>query len=202
MQKTRRQILDIIKRTGTATLEELAREIGLSPVTIRAHLSVLERDDLVTSEEVRGRVGRPHFVYSLAEGAEKHFPTAYHVIAHRFLDGFGCVAERGQMERVVDHVADRWAAERATRIAGRDLAERVAEAARIRTEEGAMAEWEKQNGGFLLLQYHCPSVKVAETHPEVCRAELGYISRLLSASVERVSCISSGDRCCTFRITA
>ncbi len=202
MQKTRRQILDLLKLRGRATLDDLAGEIGLSGVTIRSHLSVLERDDLITSEEVRGKVGRPHFVYSLAAGAEEVFPTAYHLIAHRFLDGFRSVATPEQMSRVVEIVAERWAAEKSRRLEGKGLEARVAEVARIRSEEGAIAEWEPYEGGYLLRQHHCPASRVAQANPEICQVELRYLQRLLGASVERESLHHHGERKCVYRITA
>ena len=202
MQKTRRQILDILKQRGGVTLDELAREIGLSPVTIRAHLSVLERDGLIASDEVRGRVGRPHFVYSLADKAQQHFPATYHVAAHRFLQGFKDVASPQQMALLVERVAERWAAEKEGRLAGKGLEERVAEVARIRSEEGAMSEWERFNGGYVIRQHHCTLSQIAQLHPEVCETELMYIRRLLGSdvSVDRETFISGGAQKCIYRI--
>ncbi len=202
MQKTRRQILDLLKVKGKATLDELAREIGLSPVTIRSHLSVLERDDLITSDEVRGKVGRPHFVYSLSEGAEEEFPRAYHEVARRFLEGFRTVATAEQMALVVDMVAERWAAEKAGRLNGKGLEARIAEVARIRAEEGAMAEWEPSEGGYLLRQHHCPASRLAPMSPEVCQVELKYLQRLLGVPVEREGPHHRGDGKCSYRIMA
>src|SRR5512140_657216 len=86
VQRTRREILNILKRKGRATLDELAQGVGLVPVTVRAHLNVLERDDLVKYEEVRGKVGRPYYVYSLTEEADALFPKTYHTLANRVLD--------------------------------------------------------------------------------------------------------------------
>lgn len=202
MQKTRRQILDIIKRRRTATLDDLAREIGLSAVTIRAHLSVLERDDLVVSEEVRGKIGRPHFVYTLAEAADGEFPAAYDAVAHRFIQGFSEVSDSDQMRRLIDAVAVHWASERAGRMDGKCLEERVHELVRIRTEEGAMAEWDKLSDGFSIRQHHCPAIRLARQHPEVCLAELEYLRKLLGAGVERESSIRAGDDCCCYRIAS
>lgn len=200
MQKTRREILDILKRKGTATLDELAREIGLSAVTIRAHLSVLERDDLVASDEVRGRVGRPHFVYSLTPRAQEQFPVSYHLVAHRFLEAFMTVAGPEQMQRVVQQVADSWAAERAGRVTGRELEQRVAEVVEIRNEEGAMAEWERVDGAILIHQYNCPASQIASGHPEVCQAEQEYLSRLLGRVVERQVETRGMERKCSYRV--
>lgn len=202
VQKTRRQILDILKQRGSATLEELARKIGLSPVTIRAHLSVLERDGLIASDEVRGKVGRPHFVYTLSDKAQQHFPATYHMAAHRFLQGFKEVASPEQMALLVERVAERWAAEKEGRLAGKRLEERVAEVARIRTEEGAMTEWERFNGGYIIRQHHCTLSQIAQLHPEVCETELEYIRRLLGpgVSVEYETSISGGAQKCVYRI--
>ena len=202
MQRTRRQILDLLKLRGSATLEELSREIGLSSVTIRAHLSVLERDDLITSEEVRGRVGRPHFLYTLTEFAQDQFPVSYHLVAHRFLEAFESVATVEQRDLVVQLVAERWAAENAGRLQGKGLEERVAEVARIRSEEGAMAEWEKAEGGYRLRQHHCPASRISGGHPEVCRAELEYIRRLLGVPVEREESSPDGQHKCSYWINS
>ncbi|MHB0869088.1 MAG: helix-turn-helix transcriptional regulator [Chloroflexota bacterium] len=200
MQKTRRQILDLLKLKGRATLDDLSREIGLSGVTIRSHLSVLERDDLIVSEEVRGKVGRPHFVYTLAVGAEDAFPTAYHLVADRFLEGFRSIATDEQMNQVVELVAERWAGEKAGRLAGKSLEERIAEVVRIRTEEGAIAEWERTEDGYLLRQHHCPASRIAQGNPEVCQAELKYLGRLLGVSVVRESSHREGEDKCVYRI--
>jgi predicted ArsR family transcriptional regulator len=200
VQKTRRQILDLLKFRGSATLEELSREVGLSSVTIRAHLSVLERDDLITSEEVRGRVGRPHFLYSLTESAQDQFPVSYHIVAHRFLEAFRSVATEEQRELLVKVVAERWAAEKGGRLQGKALEERVAEVARIRNEEGAMAEWQKVDDGYLLRQHNCPASRISGDHPEVCRAELEYLRHLLGVYVEREENSHDGQQKCIYRV--
>ncbi|HEX2924407.1 MAG TPA: helix-turn-helix domain-containing protein [Chloroflexota bacterium] len=200
MQKTRRQILDLLKLRGSATLEELSREIGLSSVTIRAHLSVLERDDLITSEEVRGRVGRPHFLYSLTESAQDQFPVSYDIVAHRFLEAFRSIATEEQRELLVRVVAERWAAEKGGRLQDKGLEERVAEVARIRSEEGAMAEWQMTGDGYLLRQHHCTAGRISGGHPEVCQAELEYLRRLLGVYVERVESPHDGQTKCSYLV--
>ncbi len=200
MQRTRRQILDILKKRGRATLEELAREVALSPVTVRVHLSVLQRDDLVNVEEVRGRVGRPYFVYSLTEEAQDLFPKRYHVLANRLLVGIDEVLTPEVRNSLLLHIAEKWAAERDSRLAGKGLAEKVAEIARIRTEEGAIADWEKTEDGYLLRQYNCPNLLVSRAHSHVCKIEEDYLTRLIGTQPARLGCIGQGDRVCSFLI--
>ncbi len=200
MQRTRRQILDILKRKGRATLEELAQEVGLSPVTVRVHLSVLQRDDLVSVEEVRGRVGRPYFVYSLTEEAEELFPKRYHVLANRLLGGMAEMLPTETRQTLLSHIAETWAAEHGHRLAGKSLAGKVAEIAAIRTEEGAIADWEKVEDGYLLKQYNCPNLLVCRIYSRVCDLEEDYIQRMLGAPLSRGGCIGQGDRVCSFLI--
>jgi len=201
MQRTRRQILDILKRRGRATLEELSREVGLSPVTIRVHLSVLQRDDLVNVEEVRGRVGRPFFVYSLSQDAEDLFPKRYHVLAGRLLRIMNDELPAETVQRLLVRMAETWAEERSDRMAGKSLADRVAEVAEIRCEEGAIADWEKGDGGYVLRQYNCPNLLVSRSHPQVCDVEQEYLTLMLGASAVRLECIGKGDRTCTYLVS-
>ncbi|HEX9015202.1 MAG TPA: winged helix-turn-helix transcriptional regulator [Chloroflexota bacterium] len=201
MQRTRRQILDILKQRGRATLEDLAREVGLSPVTVRVHLSVLQRDDLVNVDEIRGKVGRPYFVYSLTEEAEELFPKRYHVLAARLLRTMNDELPADTVARVLSQVAAGWAGERAERVKGKPLCDRVAEVTEIRNEEGALAEWAAVNGGYRLTQHNCPNLLVSRGFPQVCDVEHGYLEGVLDAQVVQTECIGRGDRVCSFEVS-
>lgn len=203
MQRTRREILNILKRKGRATLEELASGVGLVPVTVRAHLNVLERDDLVQYEEVRGRVGRPYYVYSLTDEADALFPKNYHVVTNRVLDSLASASGPEAMGKLADDIAESWADEKRARLAGKSFDERVAEVAAIRTEEGAWAEAQKTEDGYVLVQYNCPCPQVASRHSEItCAAELAYMRKLLGPGVERIQWSQRGARNCQYRIPA
>ena len=49
------------------TVDQLARDIGLSSTTIRRHLDILQRDLLVSFDQVREGSGRPGYTYFLTE---------------------------------------------------------------------------------------------------------------------------------------
>jgi predicted ArsR family transcriptional regulator len=200
VQKTRRVILDFLKQRSRATLDELAQEAGLASMSVRGHLSILERDGLISYEEERGKVGRPRFVYYLTERGNDLFPKVYHVLCNRVLDVITNSSANAASE-LASLIADGWANEHAHRLAGKSLEEQVKTLAAIRTEEGAMACFEKTEDGFLVCQHHCPASCVAARHPQViCAAEIGFMKRLLNASVERVSWALNGDSTCTYRI--
>src|SRR5258708_5915733 len=86
MQRTRWQILGVLKRRAGASLDELAQELRLSSMTVREHLRTLEAQDYVMFDEVRRGVGRPHLVYHLTESAEDLLPKQYATLADHVLE--------------------------------------------------------------------------------------------------------------------
>ncbi|HLG50375.1 MAG TPA: winged helix-turn-helix transcriptional regulator [Chloroflexota bacterium] len=202
MQPTRRAILDLLKRHGRATLDQLAREIGVVPMTIRAHLAILERDGLVEYHQERGKVGRPRFVYCLTQQAQEHFPKSYEALCNRVLDAVTSPSCAVAPAVLAERIAESWASERLDRVSGKSLRERVHIVAAIRTEEGAMASaTETPDGSMIIQQWHCPASCVARRHPDVvCAAEMSYIQRLLGVPIERVSWRLEGADTCSYRI--
>jgi predicted ArsR family transcriptional regulator len=202
VQPTRRAILDFLKRNGQATLEQLAREVGLVPMTVRGHLAVLERDGLIAYHEERGKVGRPRFVYSLTEGANDQFPKSYQSLCRRLLDAVASLPPTHTCADITARMAEIWANDHADRVVGQNFDERIQTMAQIRTEEGAMATVEKTDEGCIIHQCHCPARGVAGRHPDVvCAAELEYIKRLLAAPVERISWMLEGSETCSYQVT-
>ena len=203
MQRTRQEILNILKRNGSATLDQLAKGVGLVPVTVRAHLSVLERDRLVTYREERGKVGRPFYVYSLTEEAEALFPKNYHIVTNRVLDSLSALTGQEGVERLSTHMAQSWASERKPRLEGKPFEDQVREVAKIRTEEGAWAEVEQVGEEFYITQFNCSCPKSSSRHPEVlCATELAYMRQLLGPNVERIEWAREGARACKYRVQA
>jgi predicted ArsR family transcriptional regulator len=87
MQSTRQEILEILKKEGQATVEDLAERLELTPMTIRHHLNVLQAQSLVVAAEVRRSktVGRPRLVYTLTEAADQLFPQGYGELARHLV---------------------------------------------------------------------------------------------------------------------
>ena len=169
MQATRREILDILKRQAGATVDELARSLQLSPMCIRQHLALLERDGLVSPREVRRRTGRPHYFYTLTEKADEHFPKSYDKLASAILAE---LKDDGGPERtgaLLRRVGERLGEQYARQLAGRPLAERLATMVGVLADGAAMGEWQAEGQTYLLREFDCPYHKVAMVHPEVCQ---------------------------------
>ena len=72
----------------------------------------------------------------------------------------------------------------------------------IRTTEGYMAEWGKEDEGWSFIENHCPICAAASQCEVFCQAELQNIQKLLGdkMEVERTDHTVSGDRRCAYKI--
>jgi predicted ArsR family transcriptional regulator len=195
-ESTRGRVVTLLRRSGR-TVEELARELGLTDNGVRAHLATLERDGIVRqrgSMRRGGGVGKPAFVYELTPDAEELFPKAYEPVLLRMLDA---ISERLGPE----------ASEALLRGVGRSLAEgkgvpsddtrgRLQTAVEALNELGGLAELEERNGGVVIRGYSCPLAAVTPDHPEVCRMAEAMISELAGVPVEEHCDRGARPRCC------
>lgn len=196
LQSTRQEILEILKKNGRASVDELAQRLGLTAMCIRQHLSVLERDGLVSSREERQKLGRPRYIYTLTERAEELFPRSYHVLLDWILDEIETMDGQGKVAALLERLADRLAGQFAGALEGKDIEARVAKMAELLTETGSLAEWQKADDGYLLNEHNCRYHAVALRHRQICNLELLFLKKVFGADVKLVECLlDDGPRC-------
>lgn len=200
MQATRREIVDVLKRQSGGTVDELARRLGLSPMCIRQHLALLERDGIVTPREVRRRTGRPHYFYTLTEKADELFPKSYDRLANLIIRE---LKETEGPERVNDimlRLGNRLGEEYASTLAERSVEDKIAGVVNILGDGSPLGEWHKNADGYILHEYDCPFHRVSSQHPEICTLHAQVLVKALSADVQREECMARGDVRCTYRV--
>jgi predicted ArsR family transcriptional regulator len=198
-----RQVLEIMKGSEPKTAEQLGALLGMSAVGMRLHLNALARKGLVRFEERKGKVGRPLRVWSLTDAAGVSFPDAHATLA---VDLIGAVKELYGKKALRRLVVTREKDMRARY--GRGLADaptlagKVAALAKLRSEEGYMAEARKTSKGMLLVENHCPICAAATACQQFCRSELRIFREALGddVTVERVDHILTGARRCAYLV--
>jgi predicted ArsR family transcriptional regulator len=200
MQTTRQQILEHLQRHGRATVKELGQLLRLTSTGIRQHLTVLERDGLVTASEERGRVGRPTLVYSLTEKAETLFPKSYDELATALLEEIRAEEGSERLYELLHRVAQRLAESFWERVQGKSLSQRVKETALILQEQGCLVDWEQRDSEFFLHEFTCPLSKMAKQDSSVCTLHLELVRLLTGADTRLVRSLLRGERACTYRI--
>lgn len=201
LQKTRQRIVEALKRNGGATVDQLASHMGLVPVTVRAHLAILERDGLVFGEEERtGGAGRPHILYQLTEKGEELFPRHYDRLANNLLDHLVATQGADRVIGMLESIAINVASEHEGRLASKPFDERVREAAAILTQQGCTAEYSESGGAYQVDIYNCPYRKVASEHPQVCTLETQLLKTLTRGRVLETVNTSPRGAICSYQV--
>jgi predicted ArsR family transcriptional regulator len=199
---TRRQILSLIKRNGPMTVQELSRSLEITPMGVRQHLAILERDGYIQSNGVRRGQGRPSRMYSITPEGDKMFPRTYEQIATALLDDVKALDGESKVTALFEHRRRRQLEQYRTRMAGKDLAEKVGILAQLRDEEGYIAECVQQDrDSFVLIEHNCPIRTVADAHRQACACEMALFAEALGADIARTHHILAGAPHCRYVIT-
>ena len=203
-RKTRRAITKLLKTDGPIDSAQLAQRLGLTAMAVRQHLYTLQREGLVTAETRPVPIGRPAKFWRLTPEADRLFPEAYAELSVALIDSVKDAFGAEGLERVLTSRCARQRLDYGKRIkAGDSLAKKLAELAKVRTEEGYMAEVKKEGeGSFLLVENHCPICAAANACQGFCSTELDLFRSVLGpgVSVERAEHIIAGDQRCVYRV--
>jgi predicted ArsR family transcriptional regulator len=202
MTSTRREILSLIKRRGPMTVQELSRTLQITPMGVRQHLAILERDGYIESNGIRRGQGRPSRLYAISPEGDKVFPRTYEQLAQSLLDDLRSVQGEEKVVELFEHRRRRLLEQYRARMAGREFREKVALLAQARDEEGYLAEQQPAGrDAFVLIEHNCPIRAVAEAHPQVCQCEMALFADALGTEVVRTEHILAGAPHCRYVIT-
>jgi predicted ArsR family transcriptional regulator len=202
--KTRRAIVKLLKTEGALDSARLARRLRLTPMAVRQHLYALQREKLVTAEARPVPLGRPAKYWRLTPQADRLFPDAYAELSVALMAAVGKAFGPAGLQRVLESRCAIQRADYGARIpAAAPLAEKLRELARVRTEEGYMAEVTREGDSHLFVERHCPICAAANACQGFCSTELDLFRSVLGpgVTVERTEHIIAGDRRCVYRIT-
>jgi len=198
LASTRGRIVARLRR-GSATVEALAAEVGLSENGVRLHLATLEKDGWISAEGLR-RVagpGKPATLYGIAPGAPALLSTAYRPLLLALLGALG--RREGPRRR-----------QELLRAAGRQLAAELKDGGAGRAEQRAIALLEAlgaevrlepgRGGGFALVGQGCPLEEAVAVEPKVCQAMSALLAGALDATVEE-RCDRTSPPCCRFEVS-
>ena len=201
MQRTRRQILDYIKLNGGMRIDQLSEVLQVAPITVRAHVNVLERDQLLKGQEHRtGRAGRPGILYYLTEQAQELFPKYYDHLASSLISNVRKLYGEQSVNLVLKRVGEEMALASSDEIQAEDMGNRIGEAAKIMNKMGSFATWGKEGDKYILTAHNCPYLHVAKECSEICDMEVSFLKKALSTHVELECSVVGGAHNCRFFI--
>jgi len=200
------ELLLLLKTEGPLTVGHLVKRLKLTPQGLRRRLEALAVDALVEATTERAGVGRPRKRWRLTAQGNARFPDRHDELVVELIEQVRRELGPSALDRLI---SGRETAQRRRYAAAlpkrASLAERTRRLARLRSEEGYMAEVRPAvGGGLLLIEHHCPICAAATVCQGFCRSELDVFRSVLGAevSVERESHIVAGAPRCVYRVQA
>lgn len=209
MQTTKQQILVLLKRAGSITVEQAAGALAVASMTARQHLTNLERDGLIVAEKAKRATGRPHYLYSLTLKGEEMFPRRYDLLAQVMLDEVGCLEPDDvdglnadeKRSLLIRRTADRLADHYRLQVEGRGLEERIIAVTEILQLIGGFAEWYRIGNGFEIRDYNCVFAKLgAGNENSGCEWHVRLLTQLLKWPVRHELFVDGRVECCRYLI--
>jgi predicted ArsR family transcriptional regulator len=198
-------ILNLLKMHGPQTAKALGKRLGMSAEGARQHLAKLRESDMVVHADAREEVGRPKRYWRLSENGHGRFPDSHAQLTLDLLNAMRGEFGDDGIDRLIGARERQMLSAYEGRLEGKtDLKDRISTLARARSDEGYMAEClEGDDGGFLLIENHCPICVAATECQNFCRSELEIFQQVLgpNAAVERSEHLLAGARRCAYRIT-
>jgi predicted ArsR family transcriptional regulator len=209
MQTSKQQLLALLKRTGSVTVEEAAGALAVASMTARQHLVGLEKDGLVQAERVRRANGRPHYLYRLTDkGDNDAFPRRYDLFAQVLLEEVGLLdpdeiyglSPDEKRMLIVQRTADRVAERYRFPVEGRPLEERVAAVTGILHQIGGFAEWCSSEAGLEIRDYNCFFSRLGQEQVSDCQWHVRLLTQLLGWPVRHEVLVSGYVECCRYLV--
>ncbi|MBV8327788.1 transcriptional regulator [Chryseobacterium sp.] len=198
------RILMFLKMRGGATSLLIAEELSITKEGARKHLLNLAQEGWVESSMKSEGVGRPSAYYTLTEKGLGQFPDTHAEVTVQLLKSVKNILGNNALELLISdrekNSHDRYEKELSIT---KSLEQRLEALAKIRSEEGYMAEWKKEGEEYFLIENHCPICAAATECQGFCRAELSNFQSLIGKeyTVERIDHIISGGQRCVYKIS-
>ena len=196
--RTKGRLLALL-REGPWTVDDLARELGLTDNAVRFHLDALEKAGTVEKSGVRRLgVGQPAVLYALSRSGDEAFSKAYAPVLIATLAELRERMTPTELMRLLKRIGRRLA--RGAGSSGGSLAARTNHASQLLNDLGGVTVVEKKPDGYTIVGRACPLARAVEEDHCVCAAVTSLVADVVGAEVvER--CDRSGRPKCRFDIT-
>jgi predicted ArsR family transcriptional regulator len=195
----RLQILNSLKRTRGMSVNELVEKMKMSYMGIKQHCLTLERDGYLDTWRRPQKMGRPEMVYRLTRRTHDLFPADSNQFTFELLKSAQGIYGPNAPEKLLYSVFEKKTAALKAKVKGETVAERAKWLARVRDNEGYMAQFTtSEEGGPQILECHSPIMNLLEQYPIIARFEQDMFEALLGTRVRREMLRNSGLYECAF----
>ena len=196
------QVIEYLKRNGSATIKELEELLGITTNAVRQHLQALQADGYIERTRVNVGVGRPHHAYSISGKAHELFACHCDDLALTLLEEVFILEGPERAELLLGRVGDRLAQRYARSVRGDALHERVEQLADALHQRGVLTDIDVEDENVIVLHaYNCPYHELAQEHRAICEMDEAVMRQVLGSDVNLSACMMDGHRGCSFVVS-
>ena len=193
---TRNRIVQIL-RMRKCTVEDLAKELGITENAIRAQIALLLREGLVEPVgEIKG-TRKPALVYGPTRDVDLHFSKAYPSMLANLLAVLADQMSGKEFRTVMKKLGQKIANSRPR--PAQNLRERVKDAVQFYEALGGLATIEEKGEMLTINGHGCPLAEAVTAHAGICIAIESLMTELIGVPVHQ-SCDRGSRASCCFKV--
>lgn len=200
----RERAVEMLKSRGPQSLSDMAKELMVTVEGARFQMLKLAKEGLVAAKAtVTGR-GRPQQLWSLTDLGHNSFPDTHAALTVKLMETMKETLGEEAVAVVIKANGEKGTNRYLSELEGlQDLESRISKFVAIRSREGYMAQYVKEDGGFVLIENHCPICAAAQANREICHAEFKTLEGVFGNNVliNRIEFIIEGGRRCAYKLS-
>ncbi|MDQ7034373.1 MAG: ArsR family transcriptional regulator [Anaerolineae bacterium] len=205
MQETRKQILEILKERGEATVDDIVSDLTLrrgsiTAVTVRHHLAKLQDDMLIDSSQIKLRTtpGRPQYIYALTMQGLSHLPNNYQHLASNLIKQINQKLSDSEVNVIIEGMVDSMVDE--AQIGQGTMPERLNAVITYMNDTWLSITVGSARWRLYLHASNCPYHDIAQENDMLCKMDMRLIAKILGVVPRMISHVSSGGETCSYFI--
>ncbi|NGP88732.1 helix-turn-helix transcriptional regulator [Fodinibius halophilus] len=202
---SKKQLLELIKRNGTTTIDVAVESTDLAKTTLREHFLQLERDGYIQHDYVRSGPGRPSLEYQLTQKGNALFPSLESTLISELLN---FLKSKDDEKTIQEFFKFFWedrikkARHHMDQPSKTTFESKMESLTSMLKEEGFMPEFDidKENNTLTIKECNCPFSEVVKETRLPCKLEAMFFKELFNKDAKRTTHIAEGDFSCTYNI--
>ena len=200
-ERRKRLMRHLLRNKRGATIDEIARAIGVTRTAVRQHLASLMQESLVAAGDTRPTGGRPERLFVLTPLGREEFPRRYSWFAQLLIEAIerehGKAGLRARLGRIAAAVV---AGIRQGVPAAGSRRQKVEALSALMDELGYDARTARDLEGAPTIEAdNCVFHELAAKNPEVCQFDLALLSGYTGSKVTLHECMARGGHVCRFQ---
>jgi DeoR family transcriptional regulator, suf operon transcriptional repressor len=202
-QRQRELLEKLLHRKSGLTIDELAKELGITRNAVQQHALSLEKGGYIEKGALTATGGRPGRVYILSNKGIDLFPKQYSWFSELLLNSLKSQLGTEGLGIKMHEIGKNLGESLKPKLTGMNLSEKIYAVSDIMQDLGFETEVTEEGEGSLpaIKAHNCIYHNLAKEFEEVCHLDRSLLESILESKIDHEECIIRGGEVCKFKIS-